>query len=555
LSRLAETALAKVLGSAIPQPIGLPYPLSTGGREKMRRLGSLAVLVLVALAPTAVVADPEPLHSAPPTLYNLDRKIRFISLAEARATALEQGHAGQPSLLFAGVRLDNLVTAPECEKTSSVHVYGKRGSKRLLLVGAPSNLQPAEFERNINQMLLNVENAYWNLYGSYWQLYSREQGLRLAYDTWKITKAQYQVGRVSKAALAQAEGQYNLFRSQRVQAIDTVLDNERQLRAMLGMKIEDGTRLVPSDAPTLAEYRPDWKTGWYECMQNRPELYMARQDVKVSQLNVQLAKNFLLPDLRSSSPYDSKAIEERLDGSSARNNAFRNLASNTFYDWTVGMRVGMPLGFCFAHTQLRQSQLQLARAFLVLHDQEVKAERFLGLYYRRLSSAYFQIKAAQAQREAFATQLQIRYELYRAGANEPGTGNPVNLNLLLEAQRFWAEALATECQAIVTYNNSLAGWEYAKGKIMKHAHVRLAEEAPSDSDFVRAVELEHKRTRQHVRHEQGVSADSPLTLLNDCMSDAKLVPSLPALWKRFPSLKDAGEVQEGPVERRVSGLN
>src|SRR5262249_39207587 len=34
----------------------------------------------------------------------------------------------------------------------------------------------ADLERAVNQMLLNVETAYWNLYGSYWNLYSREQG-------------------------------------------------------------------------------------------------------------------------------------------------------------------------------------------------------------------------------------------------------------------------------------------------------------------------------------------------------------------------------------------
>ena len=168
-------------------------------------------------------------------------------------------------------------------------------------------------------------------------------------------RAQFRVGRVSRAALAQAEGQYNLFRSQRLQAIDTVLDNERQLRAMLGMQIEDGTRLVPSDAPTLAEYRPDWKTGWFEAMQNRPELFMARQDVKVAQLNVQLAKNYLMPDLRSFMAYDTNAIGSRLDGNGPLN-AFRNLASNNYNDWTIGLRLGMPLGFRFAHAQLRQTQ-------------------------------------------------------------------------------------------------------------------------------------------------------------------------------------------------------
>jgi outer membrane protein TolC len=411
----------------------------------------------------------------------------------------------------------------------------------ILIARIRFNQNRAEFERNVNQMLLNVENAYWNLYGSYYQLYSREQGLRFAYETWKITGAQFKAGRVSRAALAQAEGQYNLFRSQRLQAIDTVLDNERQLRAMLGMQIEDGTRLVPSDAPTLAEYRPDWKTGWFEAMQNRPELYMARQDVKVSQLNVQLAKNFLLPDLRSYLAYDSNSIGNRLDGNGPLN-AFRNLASNTFNDWTIGLRLGMPLGFRFASAQVRQSQLQLARAYLVLQDQELKAERFLGLYYRRMSSAYFQIKAARAQREAFATQLEIRYQLYRVGANEPGTGNPVTLNLLLEAQRFWAEALATEYQAIVTYNNSIAGWEYAKGTILQHDNVTISEGPIPVAAQKRAVEHQRERTKALVLREREVPT-GVLSKPLDMSGPINIYPqinaqSLPSIWKDAPPMTD-----------------
>jgi hypothetical protein len=207
---------------------------------------------------------------------------------------------------------------------------------------------------------------------------------------------------------------------------------------------------------------------------------------------------------------------------------------------------------------VRQAVLKLSRARLVLQDQELKTERFLGLYYRRMSSAYSQIEAARAQREAFATQLQIRYEQYRAGANEPGTDKPASLNLLLEAQRFWSEALATECQAVVTYNNALAGWEYAKGDIRKYAHVRLAEAAPGDSEAVRAVVREHTRTRQHVRREPTVLADPPLPpmVLLDVfgISTDKIGPTLTALWKCLPFLKDAREVQSGPVEGRVFDL-
>jgi hypothetical protein len=462
----------------------------------MRSFGYLALLWL---AGAAYAADP----AAPPVLYSLDRKVRFISLAEARAIALEQGAVGQPSLLSPGVGLDNSVTAPQGKSANPGHAHAvcKPGSKSLIFKCVAPEIQPAELKRILNQMLLNVETAYWNLYGCYWQLYSREQGLRFAYETWKITQAQYKVGRVSRAALAQAEGQYDLFRSQRLAVLDTVLDNERQLRAMMGMKFKVGERLVPSDAPTLVEKKPDWKKDLHTTMKKRPELEMARQDVKLAS-------------------WEAAVTEELAEY--------------------------IPLS-----DGVRQAKLQLARASLVLQDQELKAERYLGLWHRRMSSAYPQIKAAQAQREAFGTQLQIRYELYRAGANEPGTGNPVTLNLLLEAQRFWAEALATEYQAIVTYNNSLVGWEFAKGDVMKYAHVRLAEKASDDSDVVPAVPREHKRTRQRVRHELAQKSDSSLTVLGACENDTKTAPSLPVLWKPHPPLKKVGDVQKGLVEGRV----
>lgn len=462
----------------------------------MRRLGYLSLFSMAAMASAAL--------AAPPTVDHPGKKFRFLSLAEARAIALEHGRFEQP---IPGVGLDNSITGSQGEAAVRMRVVGKPGSKTIVLTGIPRVPRPAEKERNLDQMLLNVEIAYWNLYGSYWQLHSREQGLRLAYETWKMAREKYKVGRISNASVAQAEGQYNLFRSQRLQALDTVLDNERQLRAMLGIAIEDGERLVPSDVPTLTETKPDWNAGCHSAMKKRPELYLARQEVEEAKLHLLAVQTMLAP-------------LHRIFG----------------------------LKYC-----VREAHLRLARAYLVLQDQELKAERFLGLYYRRMSSAYFQIKAARAQREAFAAQLKARETMYRNDSDELGASTSGTLNLLLESQRFWAEALATELQAIVSYNNALCGWEYAKGEIMKHAHVRLSDEASSGGVMVRAAERERKRTRQHVRHEPALQTDSPLNVLSGEDGVKGTVPSAAALWKCFPPLKDA-DLQLGLVEWKASDL-
>src|SRR5262249_49915447 len=193
--------------------------------------------------------------------------------------------------------------------------------------------------------------------------------------------------------------------------------------------------------------------------------------------------------------------------------------------------------------------LQLGRAFLVLQDQELKAERFLGLEYRRMSSGYAQIKAARAQRESFATQLRVRYDLYRVGANEPGTGGrPVTLNLLLEAQLFSADALATEYQPIVTYNNAICGWEYAKGTILQHDNVTISEGPIPVAAQKRAVEHMRERTKALVLRERAAPTGvetNPLTR----SGPINLIPqinanSLPSIWKDMPPITDADSLSQ-----------
>jgi outer membrane protein TolC len=279
-----------------------------------------------------------------------------------------------------------------------------------------------EAERIVNQMLLNVEVLYWNLYGAYWTLYSREQGLRLAFEAFQQTKASYEAGRAGKAELYQSRGQYELFRAQRLQALDQLLESERQLRALLGLPGEDGRRLIPSDSPTLAPSHPDWKAALKEALARRPELRLLRQEVLVQ-----------LAVLRQE---------------------------------VARAELGVPFDAAVP--------ANLVRATEILRDNELKAQGYLANYYRRLSTNYEQIRANRAQREAFGEQLRARQQEFQAGR---GT-----LDILLESQRFWADALANEYNQVAAYNNALAGFEYARGTIQQRNYVacaRASEKAPS----------------------------------------------------------------------------
>jgi outer membrane protein TolC len=358
--------------------------------------------------------------------------------------------------------------------------------------------QRAEFERRVHYMLRNVEIAYWNLYDSYWTLYSREQAMRQAYEAWKINKARYEAGRIPVQDFAQTRAQYELFRAQRLQQLgsgtanDGVLIRERILRALLGMPVEDGTRLVPIDAPTLTPYQADWATAYSDAMALRPELFIARNDLKVQQLNLINVKNLLLPDLRFTSTYGLNGIGESLDGTVS--NAFASLASSRFVDWTLGLRLNYTLGYRDARAQLRQAKLAVLRSYGVLREQEQKAQYALTDDYRHLSEYYELIQVQRAQREAAAVQLSARFKEYQAGR---GT-----LDILLEAQRVWAEALRSEYDAITQYNNAIVSFEFSRGTIMQFDNVYISEGPLPRCAQVRAVEHERERTKAIVLRER-----------------------------------------------------
>jgi hypothetical protein len=403
--------------------------------------------------------------------YSAAQRVRFVSLAEARALALEQG------------------PVDPAKKDRLSHRSVTAADEGMLVArgeDAWSRSRP-EYDRDVNQMLLNVETAYWNLYGSYWALYSREAGVRMAREVYDTVAERYRAGAASLADTAQARGQYDLFRAQRLQAIDTVQESESRLRALLGLAAADGTRLAPCDCPAVAEDRPDWEEALKEAYANRPEIKLARRELAAA--------------ARKAKEHEGASDE----------------ASEPAQE----------------DPPARRARLKLAQAYLAVQDAELSAERFLHLNYRKLSLAHEQIKANRYQREAFATQMRSSCQGYLGGRT--------TLDVLLEAQRFWADALSQEQAAIVSFNNARCAFAFARGKIQEHAHVTVSDK-PAPEGASSAARCERERTRARIRCEQSLPPDGLLT------AAAEGPRSLPALWKVAPPMADAAPLPKDDTE-------
>jgi outer membrane protein TolC len=543
LSKFDARFTSSMTWTTTEQPVGgAQTGVQAIGRPNLQSINNQAA------AFSAAIVKPLPTGGVTGITFTNDYSLTNSPLARVNPsyTPTLQFNFEQPLLQGFGVEINQLrTTHPGGILTGDQFPTQTRATEGILITRLRYDQGRAEFEKNVQILVWNVEQAYWTLYGAYWDLYSREQALRQAYEAWKINNARFLAGRVPIADFAQTRGQYELFRGDRIESLGRLLEAERTLRGFLGLPMSDGCRLVPSDTPTLAPYHPDWCTALNEALALRPELIEAREELKTRQLDLINEKNLLLPDLRFTSTYGITGIGDRLDGPSP-DNALANLASDHFTNWSMGLQLTVPIGFRDAHAGVRVARLNLARSYIILRDQEYRATRFLTQTYRLLFERYSVIEARRAQREAFADQLRARFEEFLAGR---GT-----LDILLEAQRFWAQALASEYAAIVDYNNALSSFEFGKGTILRHDNIYISEGPLPQCAQVRAVAHEQERTKALVLLERAVPVENApcptgkgldlppgtsVPVLPQLPADGPA--SLPALFKNAPTLPPEAE--------------
>jgi outer membrane protein TolC len=389
----------------------------------------------------------------------------------------------QPLLQLFGVEINQIAgTGPFTNGSQilpGVRPAGGVGTEGILITRLRVDQNRANFDLQVNFMLANVEAAYWNLYAAYYNLYAQEEGLRQAFEGYRFIRIRVEVGSDPAQRLDQIQAQFHRFQGLVYQARGQVLESERQLRGLLGLRSDDGVRIVPIDEPNLAPYQPDFHEAANDAVALRPELMLARQEVKFRQLDLMLQRNLRRPDLRGYASYDVAGLGTRLGGSTFNDlgngtlspgNAFGSLADNRFNSWTMGFRLDMPLGFRDANALVRQAQLNLTRSYVQLRDGELKAIEYLALQYRRVIQSHAQIAPARAERESLQRYVWRIREKIRIGTYTPDEF----LNLLTVQQQL-AAAISAESNAIAQYNIALSTFEFAKGTIQQYNNVSVGD--------------------------------------------------------------------------------
>ncbi len=418
----------------------------------------------------------------------------------------------------------------------------------------------ADFQAAIRNLVKDVEDTYWDLYLAYRNFDTAVTARNSALATWRFSKIRVDLGAdIDVSAESQSRDQYWAAEAAVKNSRSGIFTAETRLRRLLGLPINEGRVIRPSNEPVTAQYLPDWEISLAEALTHRVELRKQKWSIKSLELQLKAAKSLTRPRLDFVGNYSVNGFGDRLlsqkdgDGSTAQgfNSYYETITQGNQTGWGLGFELSMPVGFRQAHAQVRNIEIRLAKAREVLYVQEMEIGHELAAGFQELTRAYAAAESNFSRRDAAIDNVET-IELQEAGEIK-------TIDEVLRAQERRAQAEVAFFSSIVDYNKSLTNLHFRKGTLLEDANIRLLEGGWDPDAYVDAYRRAQLRTgaiNSSLKHTEpaafarqtppgGVTFAHPLT-------DAG-PPSEPALEETAP--RNDSDKPAGPLDGPSDGPN
>lgn len=318
----------------------------------------------------------------------------------------------------------------------------------------------------------SVEEAYWDLQAALVTLDAMEFVLPLVTEVVRIERYRAQSERATRADVARATIQSDQFQQQRLRARNGVVEKELRLRNLMGLEVVDGVRLVPVDLPTRESFTLDHAAAVANAIEHRPDLVRQRLGVRIREMEYDIARNGLKPQLDLRAIYRTSGNGQQLDDS------LQLMSDFQYSTWTLGLTFSIPLGNRAAKANLRAEEQQLFRDRALLRQATQNISFRLMDMIRETETTFAEYELAL--RRVQNTQEWLRSARIRF-SNPPPAGNSQDWLLLAlydyqAALRQHIDATTDAGLLLARYNTQLARIEEAQGILLENRGIDLADD-------------------------------------------------------------------------------
>lgn len=354
---------------------------------------------------------------------------------------------------------------------------------KIKLAKIESRSASAEFVRQLDGHLLEVNNAYWALYQTraHFLLTRDVVGttatiLDQLEQRSDLDALQSEVLR-ARAALEMRKAMLN-------RAEMEARNSEERLRALIndpGEDIGSNTELVPLTPPLLARYLDDVRLVAKDALRNRPEVQQGFDALRAAIVRRDVYKNEKLPTLNLVADLMLGDIEARDRATAAFESQF-------------GAGTGYMLGFQFSQPWDNDAErARLLRSEIELRQQASRLRAIVDIVlleslvsYRELMAAYRDMQGRYATLKASREELrQLRERLEIDTDNDRGRTTATQLQLILDSMDRNQIAEELFLQSIVTYNAAFAKLHSARGTFLRRENVTIKRVLDTDGTHPR----------------------------------------------------------------------
>lgn len=313
---------------------------------------------------------------------------------------------------------------------------------------------------SIESTRASVRNAYWNLRSAIEQIEIARRALELAQKSWSDSLIKVEIGTAAPIDTV-------TFETQVAQAEQSVLaaqigwtTAELNFKRLLVSGTDDPLyrkTINPTDRPELSVQSVDIQAAVTRTLAQGTNLIIARKNVQVSNLNLEVTKSALLPNLSMSAGYSGsgQAGTQRLsDGTIIPGGWLDSQTALSSFNnprWNLGFNVSYPIGQLTQKANYATAQIRIDQAVAQLKAQELQVSTSVTNAGLNVNNSYLLYQAAIKSREAAernADAAQVRFD----------NGLLTNIEVV-QAQNTLTTSRLSELTRLIAYINAIAEFE------------------------------------------------------------------------------------------------
>ena len=315
-------------------------------------------------------------------------------------------------------------------------------------------ISKAELKSVAENLISNIEKAYWNLYLLKEEISIHSDSLALAERQLDESFERVEVGKLAEIELAAVHAEVAARRESLIDAYSRYEKARLNFLYLLNPSGKDMWSMIPLtlDKPFVPDDSMDPVTVHEQLgLKYRSDLQQARLSLNKGELDVQQTKNGLLPRLDFFLSFGKTTYAQSFNDSIPD-------PQSPYYDMSAGLTFTMPLSNRRATAKYKQSVKSMEQMELAVGNMERLVQLDVRSAYVEAIKSREMIEATRVTRELQERNMEAEQEKFRVGKSTN--------YLVLKAQRDFTSSKLEEARVMVEYLNSLIDLYLMEGTLL-----------------------------------------------------------------------------------------